>query len=159
MLLGQITSSLRAPAKLSSFHSSNCSLLVGSFRSAPFRISNLEPLLQNTRVGGTSNFKPPRSGVCPSSLLLIAYPQAPYFHAIAHSFVRWESAIPSVFNTFRTPSIAIGGGTPLRRYLPGAGRAMNGEVAPLGRTHCDGQLPQSKSWDSLPKRWGRRSHP
>jgi len=104
----QTTSSPRAPAKPSSLHSCICSLLVASFRSAPFRISNLEPLLQNTRVGGTSNFKPPRSGVCPSSLLLITYPQAPYFHAIAHSSVRWESAIPSVFNTFRTLSIAIG---------------------------------------------------
>src|SRR6266403_4365374 len=51
MLFGHITSSLRAPAELSSLPSSNCSLLVLSFRSAPFRISNLEPLFANTRVG------------------------------------------------------------------------------------------------------------
>src|SRR5260370_32086447 len=52
MLLGQITSSLRAPAELSSLHSSDCSLLVLSFRSSPFRISNLEPLFAKHPGGG-----------------------------------------------------------------------------------------------------------
>src|SRR5216683_5287514 len=52
MLPRQITSSLRAPAELSSLHSSDCSLLVLSFRSSPFRISNLEPLFAKHPGGG-----------------------------------------------------------------------------------------------------------
>src|SRR5260370_3215061 len=58
MLFGQIISSLRAPAELSSLHSSDCSLLVLSFRSSPFRISNLEPLFAKHPGGGTP--QPPR---------------------------------------------------------------------------------------------------
>src|SRR5216683_1986773 len=57
MLFGQITSSPRAPAELSSLHSSNCSLLVLSFRSSPFRISNLEPLFVKHPGGGTPNLR------------------------------------------------------------------------------------------------------
>ena len=57
MLLGQATSSPRAPAELSSLHSGNCSLFVLSFRLAPFRISNLEPLFANTRVGVPPNLR------------------------------------------------------------------------------------------------------
>src|SRR5229473_5293673 len=69
MLFGQITSSPRAPAELSSLHSSNCSLLVLSFRSSPFRISNLEPLFVKHPGGGTPNLRarrylPGAEGLC-----------------------------------------------------------------------------------------------
>ena len=156
MLLGQTTSSLRAPAKLSSLHSSNCSLFVLSFRSSPFRISNLEPLFAKHPGGGTPNLCALAWQNLLSSLLLITYMQAPYFHALAHSFAQREACIYPVANNLRTLSIAIGV-VPLSLFISSAGVAMT--VGPLGARRCDGQLPQSRSWDLLPKRWGRRSHP
>src|SRR6266436_2703120 len=55
MLPRQITSSLRAPAKLSSLHSVDCGLWVLLLRSSPFRISNLEPLFAKHPGGGTQS--------------------------------------------------------------------------------------------------------
>src|SRR4029077_3995599 len=159
MLLGQITSSLRAPAKLSSFHSSNCSLLVGSFRSAPFRISNLEPLLQNTRVGGYLQLQAPAVGSLPKFFIAYHIPASPVFSCNCALFCAMGIRYSLCFQYFPHSFYRHRGWYPPPSLSPRRWAAMNGEVAPLGRTHCDGQLPQSKSWDSLPKRWGRRSHP
>ncbi len=45
-------------------------------------------------------------------LLLITSLQPQQFHTITHSFAQRESAIPSIFNSFHTLLMLIGGGTP-----------------------------------------------
>src|SRR5882762_1698753 len=110
MLLGQATSSPRAPAELSSLHSGNCSLFVLSFRLAPFRISNLEPLFAKHPGGGYPNLHALAVGSLPSSLLLITYPQAPHFHAVAHSFAQRRVDYSRVFSALRTLLMSMGVG-------------------------------------------------
>ena len=159
VMLARQTTSLRIlPASLSSLHSVNWSLLPLFFRSSPFRISNLQPLFAKHPGWGTPNLSALAFGNLPSPLLLITYQQAQHFHAITHSFARWMSSIPSVFNSFRTLFYRHRGWYPLPGDLQGW-LAITGQLAPLGPRHCDGQSPQWKSWDLLRKRSGRRSRP
>src|SRR5713226_5727422 len=113
VMLARQTTSLRIlPARLSSLHSVNWSLLALFFGSSPFRISSLQPLFAKHPGWGTPNLAALAFGNLPSSLLLITYMQAPCFHAITHSFARRESSILPVFSSFCTLAIATGVGTP-----------------------------------------------
>src|SRR5258708_27761531 len=48
-----------------------------------------------------------------SSLVPITSVQAQQFHAVTHSFAQRRHAISSILSSFRTLSVATGGGTPL----------------------------------------------
>src|SRR5258706_3821168 len=48
-----------------------------------------------------------------SSLFPITSVQTQQFHAVAHSFAQRCNAISSILSSFRTLSVATGGGTPL----------------------------------------------
>jgi hypothetical protein len=169
MLARPITSLRSLPARVSSLHSANCSLLTLFFGSSPFRISNLQPLFAKHPGWGNPSPCALTSACLPSSLLLITYMQAPHFHAITHSFARRESSIHPVFNSFRTLSIAIGRYPHLSFSAPSlreksalleiSGRATPAVGAPPGWRRCDGQWPRWKSRDSLPKRSETRSRP
>lgn len=85
-------------------------------------------------------------------LFLITYMQLLYFHGIAHSFAQWRAAIYHAFNSLRTLSIAIGGGTPLhleRRW----------------RSACTlpprpAEVSMASSVEFIPSvTWTRRAHP
>jgi len=139
------------PSTLTPFPSCSCSLLGAPRKVNAFKISALQPLLQNTRGGGTPT-------------LLRRAPLPP-------SYAPRGAAIPCALNRLRILPVTTGGVPPVSHYplrsthfcrplvVSTGGVAMIGAFAPLVRRRCDAQSPQWKSSDSLPKRSGTRSRP
>ncbi len=156
MLPRQITSSLRAPAKLSSLHSVNCGLFVLQFRSSPFRISNLAPLFAKHPGGVSPTSRPSLSVVC-QVLCCLSHTRNPRIFMQLRTLLRNGNPLFPLFSILSALFLSSQGWYPLDICKGEA--ATIGAFAPPGRRRCDGQSPQWKSWDSLPKRLGRPSRP
>ena len=143
------------PSTLTPFPPYPCSLSRASQRVNAFKMSTLQPLLQNTRVGHlySRRFPPAQPG---KSFAAYHIPTSSLFSGDYALFCATGLRYPPYFQELPHSFDVDGGVPPLATAVGGA---MTGESPPPGRRRYDAQSPRWKSSGSLPKRLGTRSRP